>query len=255
MNEVPQAVGGRFAGRRVIVTGAASGFGAAFVRSFAAEGASVLVADIDLVGAEKLAAELPRALPFQVDVSDEEDNAAMAAAAVEAWGGIDVVCANAGLPHPPAKLIDLPASVFDRIFAVNVRGLYLAAKYCVPHMSEGSSIVATGSIGSIRPRSGLIAYYSSKGAVNTLVRGLAVELAPAIRVNAVLPVSAATGFDAKMFGSDMPERREEAVIKGIPMGRRATPEDVAQAVLFLTSHSASFITGVCLNIDGGRSIP
>jgi 3-oxoacyl-[acyl-carrier protein] reductase len=253
-DDMPSVNGREFSESRVIVTGGASGFGAALARSFAAEGAFVLVADIDRRGAEKVAAELPAALSFEVDVSSEDGNRAMAAKAVEAWGGIDILCANAGLPHPPANLVDLPPSTFDKIFAVNVRGLYLAAKHCVPHMGAGSSIIATGSIGAIRPRAGLTAYYASKGAVNTLVQGLAVELAPAIRVNALLPVSAATGFDEKMFGSEMPERLEQAVIKGIPMGRRATPDDLASAALFLASPRASFITGVCLNIDGGRSI-
>jgi 3-oxoacyl-[acyl-carrier protein] reductase len=244
----------RFAGKRVIVTGAASGFGDAMARSFAAEGASVLVADIDAVGAEKTAAELPTALPFEIDVTREDQTRAMAAAAVEAWGGIDVLCANAGLPHRATNLIDLPTDEFDRMFAINVRSVYLAAKHCVPHMSDGASIIATASIGGIRPRPGMTAYNASKGAVITLVRGLATELAPAIRVNAVLPVSAPTGFDKNALGSDMPENLERAVIRGIPMGRRATPQDVANAVLFLASDQASFLTGVCLDIDGGRSI-
>jgi 3-oxoacyl-[acyl-carrier protein] reductase len=244
----------RFSGKRVIVTGAASGFGEAMARSFAQEGASVLVADIDQAGAEKVAADLPSALPFQIDVTSEERTAAMAAAAVEAWDGIDVVCANAGLPHRAANLIELPTENFDRMFTVNVRSVYFAAKYCVPHMGAGSSLTATASIGGIRPRPGMTAYNAAKGAVIILVRGLATELAPDIRVNAVLPVSAATGFDKNAMGYDMPENLERAIVKGIPMGRRATPEDVANAVLFLASEQASFLTGVCLDIDGGRSI-
>ena len=245
---------GRFAGKRVIVTGGAAGFGEAMARSFAADGASVLVADIDRRGAEKVAADLPSALPCEIDVTSEEQTRAMADTAVEAWGGIDVVCANAGLPHRATNLIDLPTDEFDRMFAVNVRSVYFAARYCVPHMGEGASIIATASIGGIRPRPGMTAYNASKGAVITLVRGLATELAPAIRVNAVLPVSAPTGFDRNTFGSDMPEQVERAVIRGIPMGRRATPEDVANAALFLASDEAAFLTGVCLDVDGGRSI-
>jgi 3-oxoacyl-[acyl-carrier protein] reductase len=244
----------RFAGKRVLVTGAASGFGEAMARSFATEGASVLVADIDRSGAEKVAADLPSAVPFEIDVTNEEQTAAMADAAVQAWGGIDVVCANVGLPHRAKNLVDLPTDVFDHMFAVNVRSVYFAAKYCVPHMGPGSSIVATASIGGVRPRPGLTAYNASKGAVITLVRGLAAELAPAIRVNAVAPVSAATGFDKNALGADMPENLERAVVKGIPMGRRATAQDVANAVLFLASDDASFLTGVCLDVDGGRSI-
>jgi 3-oxoacyl-[acyl-carrier protein] reductase len=244
----------RFAGKSVIVTGAASGFGEAIARSFAREGAAVLVADIDRLGAEKVAGDLPAALPFEVDVADEEQTAAMASAAVEAWGGIDVVCANAGLPHRAVNLIDLPTEEFDRMFSINVRSVYFAAKYCVPHMRTGGSLVATASIGGIRPRPGMTAYNASKGAVITLVRGLATELAPDLRVNAVLPVSAATGFDKNAMGYNMPDKLEQAIVKGIPMGRRALPEDVANAVTFLASEEASFLTGVCLDIDGGRSI-
>jgi 3-oxoacyl-[acyl-carrier protein] reductase len=244
----------RFEGKRVIVTGGASGFGEAMVRSFAAEGASVLVADIDMAKATAVASSVSAAFPFVIDVTSEEQTEAMAASAVEAWGGIDIVCANAGLPHRQMNMLDLPTEEFDRMFDINVRSVYFAAKYCVPHIPEGGSIIATASIGGVRPRPGLTAYNASKGAVITLVRGLAVELAPAIRVNAVLPVSAPTGFDRNTFGTDMSEKVEKSVIRGIPMGRRATPQDVADATVFLASEQASFLTGVCLDVDGGRSI-
>lgn len=245
----------RFEGKRVIVTGGASGFGAAIARGFAGEGASVVVADLDLPGARRVAADLPSAIAVPIDVADEAQNRAMADATVAAFGGIDVVCANAGVPHRYGNLIDLSTEDFDRMFAINVRSVYLAAKYCVPHMQPGSSIVSTASIGGIRPRPGLTAYNASKGAVLTLTRGLAAELAPNIRVNAVSPVSSATGFDKNVLGFDtLPEMLEAQVLAGIPMGRRATPEDVAKAVMFLASDDAAFLTGVCLAVDGGRSI-
>jgi len=245
----------RFDGRRVVVTGGASGFGAALARAFADEGASVVVADLDGEAAKRVAEDLPSAISCRVDVTDEGDNAAMAAAAVEAWGGIDVVCANAGGPHRGSNLIDLPTDEFDRMFALNVRSVYFAAKHCVPHMATGGSLVATASIGGKRPRPGMTAYNAAKGAVITLVRGLATELAPDIRVNAVAPVSAATGFDKAAIGMDtMPENLEKAIVRGIPMGRRAEPRDVANAILFLASDEASFLTGVCIDVDGGRSI-
>jgi 3-oxoacyl-[acyl-carrier protein] reductase len=248
-------VSARFDGRRVVVTGAASGFGEAMAQEFATEGASVVVADVDGDGAERVAAGLPSAIPVAVDVTSDEQNERMAAAAVDAWGGIDVVCANAGGAHRSMNLVDLPVSEFDRMFALNVRSVYLAAKFCVPHMSAGGAIVATASIGGIRPRPGLTAYNASKGAVVTLVRGLATELAPGIRVNAVLPVSSATHFDDAVFGPDsMPEQVEKMIVRGIPMGRRADPNDVANAVMFLASDEAAFLTGVCLDVDGGRSI-
>lgn len=245
----------RFDGKRVIVTGGAAGFGAAMSRGFAAEGARVLIADINEDGARALSDELPGSIPFAIDVTDEERTKAMAAAAVDAWGGIDVVCANAGLPHMTCAMIDMDTTEFDRMFAVNTRSVFLAAKYCVPHMPAGSSIVSTASIGALRPRPGLTAYNASKGAVVTLTRGLATELAPKIRVNAVTPVSAPTGFDKNAVGLDsLPENIEKAVVSGIPMGRRAQPEDVANAVMFLASDDAAFLTGVCLDVDGGRSI-
>lgn len=245
----------RFEGTRVIVTGAASGFGEAIARGFAAEGARVLVADLNEGGAKEVAASLPEAIAFGIDVRDEEQTRAMAQATADAWGGIDVVCPNAGIPHLSKPLIELSTAEFDRMFEVNTRSVYFAAKYCVPHMGPGSAIVSTASIGGVRPRPGLTAYNASKGAVITLTRGLAAELAPKIRVNCVNPVSAPTGFDKHAVGTDaLPEQLEKAVVAGIPMGRRATPLDVAKAVLFLASEDASFLTGVCLDVDGGRSI-
>ncbi|MCY4212929.1 MAG: glucose 1-dehydrogenase [Gammaproteobacteria bacterium] len=244
-----------FKGKCVIVTGAASGFGAAIAEKFASEGAGVLAADIDLAGAQVLAARLPGAKAFEIDVANEEQNAAMAAAAVEAFGRIDVVCANAGVPHRASRMVEMATEEFDRMFAINVRSVFLAAKYCVAHMPEGSSIISTSSIGAKRPRPGLTPYNASKGAVNTLTRGLAGELAPKIRVNAVCPVSAPTGFDLSATGvAELPESANQAVISGIPMGRRATPQDVAAAVHYLASDQAAFLTGVCLDVDGGRSI-
>ncbi|MGI9598093.1 MAG: SDR family oxidoreductase [Acidimicrobiales bacterium] len=245
----------RFDGKRVIVTGAAAGFGAAIARAFGAEGARVLVADIDEAGAKAVAAELDGALAFQIDVTDEARTEAMAAAAVDAWGGIDVVVANAGLPHRAAPMIELSTEEFDRMWDVNVRSIFFAAKYCVPHMPPGSSIVSTASIGGRRPRANLTPYNASKGAVITLTKGLAAELAPDIRVNCVNPVSSATGFDKTAMGIDeLPDKIEQRVVAGIPMGRRALPDDVAAAILFLASDEARFLTGVGLDVDGGRSI-
>lgn len=153
------------------------------------------------------------------------------------------------------RATEMDTAEFDRMFAINTRSVFLAAKYCVPHMPVGSAIVATSSIGAKRPRPGLAAYYAAKGAVLTLTQALAVELAPNIRVNAVCPVSAPTGFDLNATGvAELPENANAQVIAGIPMGRRAAPEDVADAALFLSSNEARFITGVCLDVDGGRAI-
>ena len=176
-----------FKGKCVIVTGAASGFGTAIAERFAREGASLVVADLNSERCGSGRIRLPSAIAFEIDVADEEQNRAMAAAAVAAFGGIDVVCANAGVPHRAKSMIRMETADFDRMFAVNVRSIFLAAKYCVPHMVPGSSIISTASIGGKRPRHGLTPYNASKGAVITLTRGLAIELAPKIRVNAVCP--------------------------------------------------------------------
>ena len=245
----------RFQDKRVVVTGAAAGFGEAIARGFAAEGARVMVTDIDADAAAALAGELDGAISFQLDVTDEEQTAAMAAAAKDAWGGIDIVAANAGLPHRAAPMIEVPTDAFDFMWTVNVRSIYFAAKYCVPHMSAGGSIVATASIGGKRPRANLTPYNASKAAAITLTKGLASELAPDVRVNCVTPVSSPTGFDLVATGmEELPEGANAAVIAGIPMGRRAIPQDVASAVLFLASDEAEFLTGVALDVDGGRSI-
>ena len=245
----------RFEGKSVVVTGAASGFGTAIARKFAGEGASVLVADIDQPGAEKVAAELAGSVPFVIDVASEEDNKAMVEAAVEHFGKIDVMCCNAGIPHRGSYMTRMETEDFDRMWAINVRSIFLATKYCVHHMPEGSSIISTASIGGKRPRPGLTPYNASKAAVITLTKGMAVELAPKIRANCVCPVSSATNFDMRAMGTqDLSEEMEASVIAGIPMGRRATPEDVADAYAFLASDEAKFLTGVALDVDGGRSI-
>ncbi len=245
----------QFENKCVIVTGGASGFGKAMSEKFAAAGASVVVADLNIEGAEAVAASLPAAIAVQIDVADEAANQNLANAAVEAYGKIDAVCANAGVPHRVCRAIEMETQEFDRMFAINTRSFFLAAKHCAPHMPKGSSIVATSSIGAKRPRPGLTAYYAAKGAVLTLTQGLAVELAPDIRVNAVCPVSAPTGFDMNAMGvSELPEKANAQVIAGIPMGRRAKPEDVANAAFFLSSDEAKFLTGVCLDVDGGRAI-
>ena len=246
---------GRFEGKAVIVTGAASGFGTAIAEKFAAEGASVVCADMDGPGAEAVASRLQWAIPFEIDVADEAQNEAMIAATVEAYGKIDVLCCNAGIPHKGSYMIRMPVEDFDRMWAVNVRSIFLAARAAVPHMPPGSSIISTASIGGKRPRPGLVPYNASKAAVINLTQGMAVEMAPNIRVNCVCPVSAATNFDLRSIGQQhLSEEMEKKVIDGIPMGRRATPEDVADAYAFLASDEAKFLTGVSLDIDGGRSI-
>ncbi len=245
----------RFEGKAVIVTGAASGFGTAIARKFGAEGASVLVADLNFSGAKDVAGGIPGSIAFEIDVSNEDQNIAMINAAVAAFGKIDVLCCNAGIPHRGSYMTRMKTEDFDQMWAVNVRSIFLAVKYAYPHFSEGSSVISTASIGGKRPRPGLVPYNASKAAVINLTQGMAVELAPKTRVNCVCPVSAATNFDFQSLGTkDLSPEMEKKVIDGIPMGRRATPEDVADAYAFLASDEAKFLTGVSLDIDGGRSI-
>ena len=245
----------RFDDKRVIVTGAGGGFGAAIARGFAAKGAKDMVTDIDVTAAQAVADELDGALAFGLDVTSEDAHKELADVVVEAWGGIDIVACNAGLPHRGGYMVNLTTEQFDFMWTINVRPIFFASKYFVPHMAAGGAIVSTASIGGRRPRKGLTPYNASKAAVITLTKGLAVELAPDIRVNCVAPVSSPTGFDMSAMGIEkLSENREKMVVDGIPMGRRATPEDVANSVMFLASEEAGFLTGVCLDVDGGRSI-
>lgn len=245
----------RFDGKRVVVTGGANGFGEAISRGYAERGARVMVTDIDGEAAQALADQLDGAMAFALDVTDEAAHQELAQLMADEWGGIDIVATNAGLPHRGGYLVNLTTEQFDFMWTVNVRSVFFAAKYFTPHMPAGSAIVSTASIGGRRPRKGLTPYNASKAAVITLTRGLATELAPDIRVNCVAPVSAATGFDMNSMGvQDLPEHVEKRVVDGIPMGRRAVPNDVANAVMFLSSDESEFLTGVCLDVDGGRSI-
>jgi len=246
---------GRFSDKRVIITGAAAGFGEAIARQLASEGARIVISDIDEAGAEKLASELDGAIAHQLDVTDEAATKAMMDHVAATWGGIDVIVANAGLPHRVRPTIEMDTADFDFMWTINVRSIFFAAKYGVPHMAPGSNIVITASISGVNVRRQTVPYGASKAAAIAMMRGLAAELAPDIRVNAVNPVSSPTGFDMNAVGTpDLHPKVEAAVIKGIPMGRRATPEDVAKSIAFLASDDAEFLTGVGLPVDGGRSL-
>jgi 3-oxoacyl-[acyl-carrier protein] reductase len=247
----------RLEGKRAIVTGGASGFGAGIARRFAEEGARVIVADLNEDAARALAAELGDAdLGVKVDVSSAADVAALAEAANRLLGGVDIVVNNAGVGHTPQPLDELSDDAFDRIASVNMRSIYLMSKAFVPAMKaqESGAILNIASTGGVSPRPNLTWYNASKGWVITATRAMAVELAPfQVRVNALNPVAGDTPLLKTFMGSDTPEVRAR-FLASIPIGRFSTPEDMGAAAAFLCSDDASMITGVAMEVDGGRCI-
>lgn len=242
--------------KTAIVTGGASGFGAGIAEAFVAEGARVIVVDIDEVAAHRQAHALGHAgHAIACDVADDASVAAMAAAAIGWAGRIDIVVNNAGIGHAPQPLEALSIADFDRLHAVNARSIYLTARHLVPHMrAHGGAILNVASTGGVSPRPGLTWYNASKGWVIAASRAMAIELAPArIRVNAVNPVAGETPLLATFMGGDTPEARARFVAS-IPLGRLSTPADIAAAAVYLCSDEASLVTGVALEIDGGRCI-
>jgi len=245
----------RLKGRNAIVTGAGSGFGAGIARRFAAEGARVMVADIDRAAAAAVAGETG-GIACRVDVAEGDSVAAMAAAAQEAFGAIDILVNNAGITHLPAPMEEVSEADFDRVFAVNAKSVYLSAREIVPRMkARGQGVILNiASTAGVSPRPNLNWYNASKGWMITATRAMAVELAPfGIRVNALNPVAGETPLLKSFLGEDTPERRAQ-FLATIPLGRFSTPEDIGQAAAFLCSDAASMITGVAMEVDGGRCI-
>jgi 3-oxoacyl-[acyl-carrier protein] reductase len=248
----------RLRGRVAIVTGAASGFGEGIARHYAAEGAQVVVADLNAEGARAVAASIgPQALAVGGDVSRAADVQAIVAAGLERFGRLDIVVNNAGITHRNQSMLDVDEAMFDRIYAVNVKSIYLMTQATVPHLCRagGGVIVNIGSTAGLRPRPGLTWYNGSKGAVNVLSKSMAVELAPdKIRVNVICPVMGVTGLLEQFMGMpDTPENRQK-FLATIPLGRLSTPDDIARAAVYLASDEADFITGVEFPVDGGRTI-
>jgi 3-oxoacyl-[acyl-carrier protein] reductase len=240
-----------------IVTGGGSGFGAGIVRKFVAEGAQVLVADLNLEGARDVAASVgPAARALRVDVSVAADVRTMMEAAELHFGRLDILVNNAGIGHLPQPLEELPEDQFDRLFAVNMRAIYLAMREAVPRFkaNKGGVVLNMASTAGVSPRPRLAWYNASKGWVITATRASAVELAPfGIRVNALNPVAGETPLLATFMGEDTPAMRAK-FLATIPLGRFSTPEDLGNAACFLCSDEASLITGVCMEVDGGRCI-
>jgi 3-oxoacyl-[acyl-carrier protein] reductase len=248
----------RLQGKTAIVTGGASGFGAEIARAYVREGAKVAILDIN----EKSATDVARgigegALAITCDVTKKADVDAAVARTIDRFGALDVVVNNAGWTFRNQPLLDVSEDDFDRVFAINVKSIYLMTKACVPHMRKQGhgNIINIGSTAGVRPRPGLTWYNATKGAVNLMSKSMAVELAPdKIRVNCIAPVMGETGLlEAFMGMPDTPENRAK-FIATIPLGRLSTPNDIASACLYLGSDESIFITGVVLPVDGGRTV-
>ena len=248
----------RLQGKTALVTGAASGFGCGIAEVFVREGARVAVVDLNEEGAAAVAAELgENAIAIACDVSKAEDVNRAVAQTHTAFGSLDIVVNNAGWTNPNRPLMETDEATFRKIYDVNVLSIFHMTKACVPIWREagGGVMINIGSTAGIRPRPGLTWYNSSKGAVNLMSRSLAAELAPdGIRVNCIAPVIGATGLLDQFMGvPDTPENRAK-FIATIPLGRMSTPRDIANAALYLASDEADFVTGVVLEVDGGRTI-
>ena len=246
--------------KTAIITGAGSGFGAGIAELFADHGARIVVADIDEAHGNRtrdaLRARGAPAIAVKTDVSQSKDFASLVKAAVKEFGTLDIVVNNAGISHSRQPMLDVDEAMYDRISAVNVKSIFLSAKHCVPGFRrQGHGVICNiASTAGVRPRPGLTWYNGSKSAVIGLTRAMAIELAPDhIRVNAINPVAGETPLLATFMGGDTPEKRAEFV-KSIPLGRLSTARDIAEAALYLCSDRASLVTGLCMEVDGGRCI-
>ena len=244
-----------------IVTGGGSGFGESICQAYAAQGAKVAVADLNVATGGQVAADLRTlghdAIFCPVDVSRNEDMARLVATVVQHFGRVDVMVNNAGISHANQPMLDVSEAEFDRIFQVNVKSLYLSAVHCVPvfRRQRNGCFINIGSTAAVRPRPGLTWYNGSKGAVTLITKSMAVELAPDhIRANAINPAIAETPLLTTFMGAaDTPANRAR-FIASIPLGRLGRAADVANAAVFLADPASAFVTGVCLEVDGGRCI-
>jgi 3-oxoacyl-[acyl-carrier protein] reductase len=250
----------RLKGKTAIVTGGGSGFGEGTAKRFAQEGCQVMVADINDEGGRRVVSEITAAggqAAYQhADVSKDADWATLVKATLDVFGGLTTVINNAGTTHRNQPMLDVSEELFDRIYAVNVKSLFHSARHCVPVFEKagGGVFVNIASTAGVRPRPGLTWYNGSKGAAIMTSRSMAVELAPKkIRVCIINPVAGDTPLLKDFMGSDTPEMRAK-FIATVPLGRLAQPSDIANTALWLASDEAEFITGTCIEVDGGRCV-
>ena len=247
----------RLKDKTAIVTGAGSGFGKGIAMRFAKEGARVGVIDINAEAAREVASQIGNsAFAMEADVSIDGDVSRMVQEALDRWGQLDILVNNAGTTHRNQPMTEVTEEEYERIFAVNVKSVYLSAKHIVPVMKkQGFGVILNvASTAGVRPRPGLVWYNTSKGAMMTATKAMAIELAgEKIRVNAINPVAGETGMLHLFMGDDTPEKRAQ-FISSIPLGRLSLPEDMANAALFLCSYEAEMITGLCMEVDGVRCI-
>src|SRR5213080_4664619 len=250
----------RLSGKVAVITGAASGIGAASAIAMAREGARVVAADLNEAGAKGVVEQIEKAggqaLAVRADVAKAADNQLIVEKAVATWGTLDIFFANAGVPQFPARIEEQEEAVFDRIFAVNVKGVWFGAKYALAVKQKRGVLLITASTAAIRPRPGGQTYAASKGAVVALAKSLALEAAPhGVRVVAIAPVATETPMLATFMGKkEVDAEGMTRYIATVPLGRLNRPEDIANAAVFLASDEAAMITGSCLEVDGGRCI-
>jgi 3-oxoacyl-[acyl-carrier protein] reductase len=246
----------RLEGKTALVTGAGSGIGKCIAETYAREGAWVALADVNLEAAKSAALAIGNnAIAVRCDVTKRSDIDAAIKETLSAFGGLDILVNNAGATHVNKPFLEIDEADYDRIFAVNVKGIFQFCQAIVPHYrrQKSGAIINIGSTAGIRPRPGLSAYNATKGAVHLLTKSLAVELAPDnIRVCAIAPVATDTPLLPSFLGPA--EGQREKFVASVPLGRLAKPQDIANAALFLASADADFVTGNIVEVDGGRAV-